>query len=144
MKTKHGACVAGPVMPEYIVWCGMKARCHNPNHTNYKNYGARGVIVCGRWRESFASFLADVGQRPSAKHSLDRIDRLGDYEPGNVRWATRAQQARNSRQTRLLTAFGLTMCVEDWSIRTGIPRRTITSRIDRHGWSHERALTRAT
>src|SRR5690606_36650999 len=74
---------------EYRTWQQMKNRCLNPNFTSYPNYGGRGVKVCDRWLNSFENFLADLGPRPSSKHSLDRFPRCdGDYEPGNCRWAT--------------------------------------------------------
>ncbi len=75
----------------------MKDRCYNSKAVSYKHYGGRGITVCNRWRQSFANFLADMGLRPSSKHSLDRIDNDGNYEPSNCRWATRIQQNRNKR-----------------------------------------------
>ncbi len=82
---------------EYRAWASMKQRCHNPRTPAYPNYGGRGIEVCQSWRDSFEAFLADVGLRPSPKHSLDRIDNDGNYEPGNVRWANWDQQAANRR-----------------------------------------------
>ena len=74
----------------------MRNKCTNPNHTAYKWYGARGIGVCKRW-DDFAAFLEDVGEPPGPGYSLDRIENDGNYEPGNVRWATRSQQMRNRR-----------------------------------------------
>ena len=86
--------------PEHACWSGMKARCTNPKSVSWPRYGGRGVKVCDRWMNSFVDFLADIGRRPSAQHSLDRHpDNVGNYEPGNVRWATaKEQKANTSRQ----------------------------------------------
>lgn len=75
----------------------MKQRCHNPNQPHYGRYGGRGIQVCERWRNSFADFYADMGDPPGPGYSLDRIDNNGNYEPGNVRWATLAEQRKNQR-----------------------------------------------
>lgn len=80
--------------PEYGVWSMMKDRCTNPFSKDFSRYGRRGISVCARWM-SFKNFMADMGPRPSPKHSIDRINNDGNYEPDNCRWATATEQARN-------------------------------------------------
>ena len=88
--------------PEYRTWYGMIQRCTNPKVNNYKNYGGRGIKVCDEWRNSFQAFYDYIGPRPEPKHlySIDRINNDGDYEPGNVRWATAKEQANNKRNKK--------------------------------------------
>jgi len=86
---------------EYGIWGGMIDRCYNPDGVNYPYWGARGITVCDRWRDSFEAFLEDMGPRPSKRHQIDRVDNDGNYEPGNCRWATVQQQALNRRTSKL-------------------------------------------
>lgn len=114
----------------YSVWQHMIGRCTNPNGgRSWANYGGRGIRVCERWRDSFEEFLSDMGPRPSSGHSIDRIDNDGNYEPGNCRWATLAEQARNRRGNLRITHNGETLCVRDWSVRTGIGETTLAYRL---------------
>lgn len=132
-KNKHRA-------PEYESWAGMIARCHTTTHKRYKDYGARGIQVVEEWRSDFSAFLTHVGPKPSAHHSIDRIDNNKDYMPGNVRWATVKEQNDNRRDVTLVTINGLTMSVPDWAKRNNISRSTVYHRIY-DGWPVEEAIT---
>ena len=95
---RHGNSVGYCVTPTYHTWRSMIQRCTNPRRRNYRWYGARGIRVCDRWRESFAAFLSDMGERPQGK-TIDRFpDKNGDYEVGNCRWATQKEQCANRRR----------------------------------------------
>lgn len=132
---KHGhARWKQPATPEYRVWAGMKQRCTNPNKKDWADYGGRGISVCPEWFNDFGRFLADVGFRPSSNHSLERKDNNGNYEPGNVKWATAQEQARNRRSPLVMVSHeGETMCVADWAKRLGVSPFTLYSRVKRYG-----------
>lgn len=135
-KTTHG--MSGTQI--YAVWCTMIARCHNPKNPSFTTYGLVGIKVCDEWRQSFARFFADMGPRPSPRHSLDRWPNpSGNYEPGNVRWATPQEQARNSRTVVMLTLNGTTQCLTDWATDYGMKEGTLRARL-KYGWSLPDAL----
>lgn len=127
----HGQCrkIRGVETAEYRSWRGIIGRCCNPSHSRYPYYGGRGIAVCDRWRESFESFFADMGAKPSPKHSIDRINNDGNYEPTNCRWATPEEQARNTSQAYSVTIGGVTLNVEQWARRIGMKSAAIRKRI---------------
>jgi hypothetical protein len=136
--TLHGHARRYQPTPTYTAFQGMHERCGNTNRHGYKRYGGRGITVCDRWN-SFENFLEDMGERPTGT-SLDRRDNDAGYNPGNCRWATRNQQARNTRSNRLVTFNGQTECVAAWSELTKLPETTISSRLNA-GWPISDALT---
>ncbi len=137
----HGHCPFKKPSATYRIWQGMRDRCFNQKNRFFQNYGGRGITVCDRWRGSFENFLADMGPRPSAKHSIDRIDNDGNYEPGNCRWATSVEQNNNSRNCRMLSLNGETLSAAEWARRLGGNGHLLLQRIDKLGWPLERALT---
>lgn len=124
--------------PEYVAWQNMRQRCMNPKFRQAADYGERGISIDASWvgRGGFAKFFASVGPRPSARHTLDRVDNERGYVPGNVRWATRTTQNRNTRKNVLLTASGVTKTLAEWSLDTGIGHSTLRARLQM-GWSAE-------
>jgi hypothetical protein len=135
----HGASARGRMTSEYHTWQDMIYRCENPRATQYKDWGGRGIKVSPDWRHDFARFLADMGPRPSPKHTIERLDNDGNYEKGNCCWATRAVQGRNKRNLRMLTVGGTTMPLIAWSEKTGLSSSLILHRLSA-GWSVQQAL----
>ena len=138
---RHGHSVRGSVSPEYRVYLGMKRRCYNPNNSDYAYYGGRGIRVSDSWLDSFDDFLRDMGPRPEGA-SIERIDNDGNYEQSNCRWASRKEQMRNRRSTRLVEYQGVTSSLAEAAERAGIPYKVAQSRITHLGWSVEAALSR--
>lgn len=124
----------------YCIWKKMIQRCTNPNDPDCADYGGRGIRVCHRWAISFLDFCEDMGPRPTPKHSIDRIDTNGDYEPGNCRWATDAQQTRNKRSNIWVVVEGQRMILKDACMVLGLQYRTICARIS-NGMDSQTALT---
>ena len=123
---------------EYGSWRAMRERCTNPNNSHYRMYGGRGIRICERWAV-FDNFLMDMGPRPAGT-TLDRFpDVDGNYEPANCRWATPAQQSRNTTRNVTITWDGETMCLKDWATRLGMTHIALKHRLDR--WPIERAMT---
>lgn len=125
----------------------MLSRCENPKHRAYPRYGGRGIRVCERWRSSFEAFAGDVGPRPPgvgptgrALYSLDRYpNNDGNYEPGNVRWATAEEQARGKRNVKLLTYRGRDQTLAEWVRELGLGYRLVICRLYK-GWGVVRAF----
>jgi len=122
-----------PKHSERGIWVNIISRCTKPTDAAWPNYGARGIGVAPEWMgpDGFRRFLAHIGKRPTMRHTVDRINTLGNYEPGNVRWATATQQARNMRTNRLVDFRGERLPVAEWSERTGLHVNTISHRLDR-------------
>lgn len=134
-NTKHGM---AKKTPEYAAWEDMRNRCTNPNNRNYQHYGARGIRYSERWNDHLF-FVADVGLRPSPKHSLDRINNDGNYEPGNVRWATKVEQANNKRNNIIVEVGGVRKTLPDWCRDLSLNYGTVTKRL-KMGFSPEEAF----
>lgn len=138
LSTTHG--MTGT--PEHRSWLAMIARCCDPHAKTFNNYGGRGITVYKGWTgdTGFIAFLAYIGPRPSEEYSIDRYpNNDGNYEPGNVRWATSKDQNRNKRNNRLLTCDGITMCVSAWAERLKCSALTLMGRLNL-GWPDERVI----
>jgi len=117
--------------PTYKSWMGAKSRCCNPDDCHYKDYGGRGIMICGRWINSFENFLEDMGKRPQGK-TIDRVNNDGNYSPENCRWSTPKEQSRNQRTNRLITYQKRTECLSVWAEILNINYETLRSRLARH------------
>lgn len=138
--TTHGHTKGKKFSLTYSSWTKMLYRCFDPRCKTFKNYGAKGITVCDRWKNSFAAFLEDMGERPSSAHSIERIHQEAGYEPGNCRWATRREQGKNRTNNVRLTLDGRTMILADWSRELGINYLTLLQRV-RRGWDDRKVLT---
>jgi len=135
MKKIHGQYRS----PEHNSWSNMKQRCYDKNHNRFYRYGGRGIKVCDRWLHSFENFLSDMGAKPTSKHTLERKNINGNYEPENCEWATQKEQQNNRSNNAYFTANGKTQSIEQWSAETGIKYRTIMRRIKY--WHKSKVLT---
>jgi hypothetical protein len=117
----------------YHRWACMIQRCENQNNPSWHNYGGRSIKVCEAWRNSYDVFIADMGQPPTAKHTIERIDNNGDYTPENCQWALRSVQLRNQRRSIIATVEGKTLSAKDWAEQYGIPYSRITKEYRRGG-----------
>ena len=127
--------------PEYGAWSQAKSRCCNPNHPQWLDYGGRGIKICPEWITNPGRFIVDMGPRPSASHSLDRVDVNSGYSISNCRWATKKEQSRNTRVNRMETYQGRTQCVADWCDELGLNYDTVIARLASLGWPASRAFT---
>lgn len=133
---KHGL----SCRPEYRHWINMISRCENPNTPGFEHYGGRGIRVCSRWRENFENFFADMGAKPSIRHSVDRVRVNEHYEPSNCRWALPKTQSRNTRANRHVTVDGLDVTLAEAVEKSPVPYNTVLYRL-RRGWPLDEALT---
>jgi hypothetical protein len=124
---------------EYALWAAAKRRCFSKKDSNYSYYGGRGISMCARWKNSFENFISDMRPRPSSKHTLDRIDNNGNYEPTNCRWATRKEQLRNTRVTIFVEHEGKRIALADLVQQVGVSMAMVRYRIQ-HGWELDDAL----
>lgn len=136
-KAKHGQSRSAL----YKLWLNIKDRCGNPRCPQFHNYGGRGIRMCEAWK-NFLAFQEAVGPRPSPQHKIDRINNDGNYEPGNVRWATQKEQCRNLRKNRMLTFRGVKKPLAAWAEEIGLVPSTLHYRLSkRGGMTVEQALT---
>lgn len=136
----HGYARIGRVTPEWRCWASIKTRCTNPRYSKYKDYGGRGIKVCEEWMNSFETFLKHIGPRPSSRHTIERIDNDGNYEPGNVRWATRKEQSANQRvrhTSHFVTWNGKRVSLAQLAKETGFNYNTLRARAF-DGWPDDR------
>ncbi len=124
--------------PEYRAWQAMKDRCYNSHNARFKDYGGRSILVCERWK-TFENFFADMGPRPSLKHTLERTDNEMGYCSDNCKWATQREQAHNRRTCRYITHNGRTQCVAAWARELGMHINTFAARVTK--WGVERAIS---
>ena len=137
---KHGACKDDHTTKEYDTWKSIRQRCHNSKHFAYPNYGGAGIKVCSRWRNSFVAFLSDMGQAPSSRHTIERNDSSKGYSPSNCRWATRAEQAFNKSNTRIVTLRGRFVSLGEAAHILGWEYTFTYYRARRHGWNLDAAI----
>lgn len=124
----------------FVAWVNMRNRCYKEDNDMFALYGGRGITVCARWLESFQNFYDDMGDKPTDKHSLDRIDSNGNYEPNNCRWSTNHVQTRNRRSNRFYEFKGERLCLSDLAEKYGFKYACINKRL-MLGWTIEKALT---
>lgn len=138
LAVRAGGMVSGT--PEYQTWVRIRSRCDNPKHHKLPHYGGRGISVCAEWASDYRRFLADMGQRPSPTHSIERLDVNGNYEKSNCIWGTDKEQRRNRTDTVWVEYQGVRMKLADLVEDLGLSPTTIAGRL-RIGWDLDRAIT---
>lgn len=129
-RTTHGQASNGKPTKVYQTWVGIRHRCNNPNHPKFARYGGRGITVCDEWKDDFTAFYQHVGEPPTPKHTLDRINNDLGYAPGNVRWATRKEQANNRSTNVWLEVEGQRKTLAQWAEILSMDYDTLFSRIE--------------
>lgn len=130
----------------YTLWKGMKARCYNPNHVSYKNYGGRGIEVCKEWKDNyvlFRDFMLSIGYNeslPTGQQTIERVDVNKNYEPNNCKLISKTEQNLNKRNNHIVTYRGITKTITEFAYDLGLDVETILNRINNHGYSIEEAL----
>lgn len=137
---KHGHAKKGKIIREYKIWADIKTRCLNKNSRVFEYYGGRGIKICDRWLNSFENFLEDMGFAPSLHHSIDRIEVNGNYEPSNCKWATKEEQANNTRSNRFITFNGKRQTYVKWERELGPRKGTVWQRKNSYGCTDEECL----
>lgn len=134
-STKHGMTNS----PEYFAWKNLINRCEREKDIRFEKYGKRGIFVCDEWRNDFSAFFRDVGERPSDRHSIDRIDNNDGYHKNNCRWATAHQQTRNRSTNIIVEINGVSMCIHDWFSEYGLGKSSYYRKISK-GLSPKEAI----
>lgn len=124
----------------YNTWARMKQRCEDINYHGYKDYGGRGISVYDKWSKDFTEFYKYMGDPPSKKYSIDRIDNDSNYEPGNVKWSTSTEQCNNRRGNVFITNNGKTMTIGEWTKEKSLNYNTLYARLQKKNWNIERSL----
>lgn len=135
---KHGG-AKGRISKEYSTWKNIKTRCFNPNYSQRADYGGRGITMYPAWVNDYAAFLAYIGPAPEDAYTVERINNDGNYEPGNVVWATRSGNCNNKSNNVLMSYKGETKTATQWANEKGIRPHIVLERL-RDGWSTEAAL----
>lgn len=137
--TKHGLTRRGKKAPEHNIWNHMKRRCLNPTNKAYKDYGGRGIKICEKWL-NFENFYRDMGPRPSSKHSIERVNNDGNYEPDNCLWILKSDQNKNQRSNLIINYQGETKILSEWAKSLNLKYMFLYHRLIRKKQSMEQVL----